>query len=156
MSLASAGTFPTLLRIRHQRFAARESVTGPRWAFVENTRYTSGMDIEARTLEEVLRDLEGALRDLYGERYRGLVLYGSRARGEADEGSDVDLLLLLEDPVEVGKEIRRSSGVVAPLALETGLALSVIPVGIEEYRASLDPYLINARSEGAIVSSATG
>ena len=62
------------------------------------------MDIEARTLEEVLRDLDGALRDLYVERYRGLVLYGSQARGEADEGSDVDLLLLLEEPVEVGKE----------------------------------------------------
>lgn len=110
------------------------------------------MDIEARTLEEVLRDLDSALRDLYGERYRGLVLYGSRARGEADEGSDVDLLLLLEEPVEVGKEIRRSSGVVAPLALEAGLALSLIPVGIEDYRASLDPYLINARAEGALVS----
>ena len=110
------------------------------------------MDIEARTLEEVLRDLDGALRDLYGERYRGLVLYGSRVRGEADEGSDVDLLLLLEGPVEIGKEIRRSSEVVAPLALEAGLALSLIPVGIEEYQASLDPYLINARAEGALVS----
>jgi uncharacterized protein len=110
------------------------------------------MDIEARTLEEVLRDMDVALRDLYGERYRGLVLYGSRARGEADEGSDVDLLLLLEEPVEIGKEIRRSSGVVATLALEAGLALSLIPVGIEEYQASLDPYLINARAEGALVS----
>jgi predicted nucleotidyltransferase len=132
--------------------AVKKSNTGPRWAIVENTRYTSSMDIEARTLEEVLRDLDGALRDLYVERYRGLVLYGSQARGEADEGSDVDLLLLLEEPVEVGKEIRRSSGVVAPLALEASLALSLIPVGIEEYRASLDPYLINARAEGALVS----
>jgi uncharacterized protein len=114
------------------------------------------MDIEARTLEEVLRDLDGGLRDLYGERYRGLVLYGSQVRGEADEGSDVDLLLLLEGLVEVGREIRRSSGVVASLALEADLALSLIPVSIEEYQASSDPYLINARSEGTIVSPATG
>ena len=114
------------------------------------------MAIEGRTLEEVLRDLDGGLRDLYGKRYRDLVLYGSRARGKADEGSDVDLLLLLEEPVEVGREIRRSSGVVASLALEADLALSLIPVGIEEYQASSDPYLIKARSEGAIVSPATG
>lgn len=105
-------------------------------------------------LEEILRDLDGGLRELYGERYRGLVLYGSRARGEADEGSDVDLLLLLEGPVEVGREIRRSSGVVASLSLEAGLVLSLVPVSIEDYRASPDPYLINARREGAIVSSA--
>ena len=74
------------------------------------------MDIETRTLEDVLGDLDSGLRDLYGRRYRGLVLYGSHARGEADEGSDVDLLLLLEKPVQVGKEIRRSSGLVASLA----------------------------------------
>lgn len=103
-------------------------------------------------LEEVLRDLDVALRGFHGERYRGLVLYGSRARGDAREDSDVDLLLLLEGPVEVGREIRRSSGVVARLALEAGLVLSLIPVGISEYRASLDPYLINARAEGALVS----
>jgi uncharacterized protein len=112
--------------------------------------------MDSGTLEEVLRDLDGGLRDLYGERHRGLVLYGSRARGEADEGSDVDLLLLLEGPVEVGREIRRSSGVVASLALKAGLVLSLIPVSIEEYRASSDPYLINARREGAIVSPAAG
>ncbi|WP_273888477.1 nucleotidyltransferase domain-containing protein [Rubrobacter naiadicus] len=114
------------------------------------------MDIETRTLEEALRDLDGGLRDLYGERYRGLVLYGSRARGEADEGSDVDLLLLLEGPVEVGREIRRSSRLVSSLSLEAGLVLSLVPVSVEDYRAPSDPYLINARREGAIVSSMTG
>jgi uncharacterized protein len=112
--------------------------------------------MDSWTLEEVLRDLDGGLRDLYGERHRGFVLYGSRARGKADEGSDVDLLLLLEGSVEIGREIRRSSGVVAPLALNAGLVLSLIPVSIEEYRASSDPYLINVRREGAIVSPAAG
>lgn len=115
-----------------------------------------GMDIETRTLEDVLGDLDRGLRDLYGRRYRGLVLYGSHARGEADEGSDVDLLLLLESPVQVSKEIRRSSGLVASLALQAGLVLSLVPVSVEDYRASSDPYLINARTEGAIVSSAAG
>ena len=111
------------------------------------------MNIETRTLEDVLGDLDGGLRNLYGRRYRGLVLYGSHARGEADEGSDVDLLLLLEKPLHVSKEIRRSSGL---LALETGLVLSVVPVSVEDYQASSDPYLINARTEGAIVSPAAG
>ena len=113
------------------------------------------MDSGTRTLEDILRDLDGALRDLYGERHRGLVLYGSHARGEADESSDVDLLLLLEGPVEAGKEIRRSSGLVARLALETDLVLSLVPVSVEDYRVSSDPYLINARREGAILSPMT-
>lgn len=115
-----------------------------------------GMDGETRTLDNVIRKLDGELRRLYGERYRGLVLYGSHARGEADEGSDVDLLLLLEGQVRAGKEIRRSSDLVASLSLEAGRVLSVIPVSIEDFRASSDPYLVNARREGALLSPAAG
>lgn len=107
----------------------------------------------ARPFEDVLGDLAGNLRKLYGRRYRSLVLYGSHARGEADEGSDVDLLLLLEGPVEVGREIRRSSGVVASLALESGLVLSLVPVNIQNYRTSSDPSLVNARREGTVIST---
>lgn len=69
------------------------------------------MDGETRTVEDITRELDGGLRELYGGRHRGLVLYGSHARREADEGSDVDPLLLLEGQ-QVGGEIRRSSGLV--------------------------------------------
>lgn len=115
-----------------------------------------GMSGETRTLEDVIRELDGGLRELYGERHRGLVLYGSHARGEADEGSDVDLLLLLEGQVQVGREIRRSSDLVASLSLESSRVLSLIPVSVEDYRASSDPYLVNARREGALLSPAAG
>lgn len=110
------------------------------------------MDGGTRTLASTLRELGDGLRGLYGGRYRGLVLYGSQAREEADEGSDVDLLLLLDGAVEVGGEIRRSSGLVASLSLETGRVLSLIPVGAEDYRRSPDPYLVNARREGLPIS----
>ena len=115
-----------------------------------------GMDGDTRTLEDVIRELDGGLRELYGERHRGLVLYGSHARGEADEGSDVDLLLLLEGQVQVGREIRRSSDLVASVSLESGRVLSLIPVSVEDYRASSDQYLVNARREGALLPPAAG
>lgn len=109
-----------------------------------------------RALDNVLGDLDGGLRKLYGRRYRGLVLYGSHARGEADEDSDVDLLLLLDGAVEVGKEIRRSSELVSSLSLEAGVVLSLVPVSVENYRISSDPYLINARREGATLPFTDG
>lgn len=106
------------------------------------------------TIEGLLQDLDGGLRELYGVRHRGLVLYGSYARQEADEGSDIDLLLLLEGEVQVGREIRRSSSLVASLSLESGCVLSLIPVNVEDYRYSSEPYLVNARREGASLPSA--
>ena len=60
------------------------------------------------TVDGLPKDLRGALKqldrgisDLYGERYRGMVLFGSYARGEARaRDSDADLLVLLEGGVE--------------------------------------------------------
>lgn len=109
------------------------------------------MDDGTRRLDDVVRDLDGSLRALYGGRYGGLVLYGSHARGEAGEESDVDLLLLLKGSVRVGEEIHRTSELVAALSLGSGLVLSVIPANIEEYRTSPEPYLVNARREGALL-----
>lgn len=112
------------------------------------------MDGETWTLESILQELNNGLRELYGERHRGLVLYGSHARGDADEGSDVDLLLLLEGEVGIGREIRRTSGLVAALSLEVDRVLSLTPVNVQDYRVSSDPYLVNARREGRLLSPA--
>lgn len=117
------------------------------------TRYTHSMEDPVYTLEEALRELEICLRELYDVRYRGLVLYGSYARGEADTGSDVDLLLLLSGTVEAGKEIRRASGLVSRLSLDSDRVLSVIPVSAQDYRSSREPYLENARREGQLLTA---
>ena len=50
-----------------------------------------GDGLSADELARLMDRLVRGLKAIYGERYRGLVLYGSYARGEADEGSDVDL-----------------------------------------------------------------
>ena len=100
-------------------------------------------------LEAVLGRLERGFEDLYGGRYRGLVLYGSYARGEADDESDVDLLLLGGE-VDRAREVLRVEPVKWPLALESGYVLSVVPVGVTEFRDAREPFLCNARSEGTL------
>lgn len=79
-------------------------------------------------LRELLERLARDLRELYGDRYRDLILYGSYARGEEDEGSDVDLLLLLEGEVRPARELKRTQAIKWPLALEAGYAVFLLPV----------------------------
>jgi predicted nucleotidyltransferase len=98
-------------------------------------------------LASTLSQLERGLRDLYGERFRRLLLYGSYARGEADEGSDVDLLILLDGPVNVGREIWRMGAVTGPLSLDSGLVLSVLPWDVERYRKENTVFLRTVRRE---------
>lgn len=99
-------------------------------------------------LASLLDRLAEGLRNLYGKRYRELVLYGSYARGESDEGSDVDLLLLLEGEVDTTEEILRTEEVEWPLSLEAGYTTSLFPISVEKYRRSEQPFLRNARGEG--------
>jgi predicted nucleotidyltransferase len=58
------------------------------------------------TQGDLLQRIKESLQALYGPRFRGLVLYGSVARGDCVEDSDMDMLALLDGPVDVWKEIR--------------------------------------------------
>jgi predicted nucleotidyltransferase len=51
-------------------------------------------------IASTLRRFRGALEGRYGERLREVVLFGSWARGEADEESDVDVLVVVDDLTE--------------------------------------------------------
>ena len=112
----------------------------------------NGDKLSSEELSDLLNELARGLKDLYGERYRGLVLYGSYARGEADEGSDVDVLLLLEGSVATCREIVRMGSTVWPISLEAGYTLSVLPVGVEDYLEPREPFFVNVRRKGLSVT----
>jgi predicted nucleotidyltransferase len=96
---------------------------------------------------DVITQLKQGLQGLYGDRFRDLLLFGSYARGEADEGSDVDLLLLLDGPVQTSREIVKTSAVSWPLALAHDLVLSVIPVSLQVYQQGGTPFYRNVHRE---------
>ncbi len=99
------------------------------------------------SLREAVQRLEHGLRDLYGERFQGLLLYGSYARGDAREWSDVDLLLLLDGPVNPVREILHMEPVVWPLSLEYDTVLSVMPVSAAAFQKAETRFLRVVRKE---------
>ena len=81
-------------------------------------------------------------------RLRGIVLYGSEARGEAGADSDIDLLVLLDEVADYGAELRRCLDALYPLALEWGRPISVTPVAADEYETVPCPLYGRAHQEG--------
>lgn len=49
------------------------------------------------TEENILKEFKEKLYSRFGKRVMGIRLFGSRARGEGDEESDLDVLVLLKD-----------------------------------------------------------
>ena len=83
----------------------------------------------------LVHQLKERIADAYGERFAGLRLYGSYARGEAREDSDVDLLVLLHGEVDRWAEIDRLVDLSHDLELETGEIFSLLPRSVEEFES---------------------
>lgn len=102
-------------------------------------------------IEHLLADLRSALEDLYGDRLVQLVLYGSQARGETHEESDVDVLVVLEGPVEPGKEIRRMGEIRTRLGLRYEHSASLLPVAGADYENQPSAWIRNVHEEGRVI-----
>jgi len=100
------------------------------------------------TQEQLLQDIRARLLRAHGKRLRGLVLYGSEARGDAGPDSDIDLLVLLDGPVDYGEDLETNLAAVYPLSLEIGRRISAKPVSATEYEEVDCPLYRNARREG--------
>lgn len=79
-------------------------------------------------VDAALQDFAARVRARFGARLRELTLFGSRARGEAREDSDVDVLVVVDDLTGAeARELGYLSGdiltahdvVLSPLALST-------------------------------------
>ena len=96
-----------------------------------------------KTREEVLelvREFRDHLAALYGERLKGVYLYGSYARGEAREDSDIDVAVILGGPVNRRQESRRTSELISTLSLRENCVLMPFFLSEEEYRTG--PYAV--------------
>ncbi|MEW5946764.1 MAG: nucleotidyltransferase domain-containing protein [bacterium] len=103
------------------------------------------------TQDELTKHIKVILRNLYGPRFRGLVLYGSVARGDANENSDIDALCLLEGN-ESGDDLWKITEALYPLQLKLpDRELHVIPVSVTEYEAGDFALFREACREGVLL-----
>jgi uncharacterized protein len=102
-------------------------------------------------LSTILNELRQALESIYRERLKQVILYGSQARGDAQLGSDIDVLIVLNGEVSPGEEIRRTGGVVSQLSLKYDVVISCLFMPTERYSHEQSPLLRNVRREGVAV-----
>jgi predicted nucleotidyltransferase len=99
-------------------------------------------------LQPVLRRCRALLKKHYGDRFAGLIQYGSTVRGTADPESDLDLLVLFRGPFDYFEELERLTALVYPVQLDADRQLSVLPASEDEFEAGKIQLYRNAAREG--------
>ena len=100
------------------------------------------------SVEAALNEAKHALGALYGDRLARVVLYGSQARGDATPESDLDVLVVLNQPFDVFAEVKRLTQLQLELEDRYGVACSLQPFIEDEYAHRQSPLMINVRAEG--------
>lgn len=95
-----------------------------------------------------VKEFAAGVKDLYGPRLHSVILYGSRARGDAEIDSDVDVLVVLRDLGDSWEEAKRMSPLATRLSIDHNVLITVLPADVDEFEASTRPLFVNCRREG--------
>lgn len=96
----------------------------------------------------IVAELKKNLALIYGSRLIHVILFGSQARKDAVQGSDIDVLVVLRGEVNVGEEIRRTGEIISELCLENDVLISCVFMDEHRFVNRNGPLLRNIRKEG--------
>lgn len=99
------------------------------------------------SLRHLLIELRTGLTAIYGGRLRGMYLFGSHARNEADGESDVDVLVVLDRVERYGREVSETGPLISRLSLQFGVSISRVFVSQQDWTDRHTPFLANVREE---------
>jgi hypothetical protein len=101
---------------------------------------------------EIAKDVGTDLKNLYGERLRKLILFGSWARGDAHPESDIDLLVVLDRVDSWRQERDRMDDVLWNHSVANSTVVSALIVSEIDFKGGSDPALTRAAMEGIAVA----
>lgn len=99
-------------------------------------------------LDKLLDELKAKLVNLYGQQLYSLILFGSQARGDTNLDSDIDIMTVLEDPIDVTKEVHKTSDIRFYFIDKYGELVSIIPISKSDFISSSISLVRVAKREG--------
>jgi predicted nucleotidyltransferase len=99
-------------------------------------------------IRKLMKELKEGLVRIYGDRLKGVYLYGSYARGDYRQGSDVDVMILLKDYNSYFEELRRSTELASDVSLEYDVTVSRLIIKEIQWQESIMPVVRNIHKDG--------
>lgn len=113
--------------------------------------------LQDEKLKKILMELAEMLQEVYRDKLKAVILYGSVARGTATDDSDVDIMVLVDG---TDQELRafedRLSDVSTDISIKYFKVFSIIDVRYQEYMdwMHVSPFYRNVSEEGVVLYAA--
>jgi predicted nucleotidyltransferase len=101
--------------------------------------------------DPVIDRIRSALRNAYGERLERIVLYGSRARGDASEESDYDVAVFLTNVASAWQEFDVLAGIELSILHATGQSVHAMPYRADILNDPRSPLMYEIRRDGIVL-----
>ena len=97
----------------------------------------SGTQISDEKIINVLEDVKESISKIFGSMLKKIILFGSYARDEADDGSDIDILLLIDENRE---KIKQYHNLIVNIMVEYSLKHNVLISIMEQEFSQYNKY----------------
>ncbi len=107
-----------------------------------------------RKIDSIIQQFLNEITKLLGSRMKKVILFGSYARGDYDENSDLDIMILTdfsdEELIEYRTKVRE---IACDIELDNDIMISPILRNINKYqeRVEVIPFYMNVNKEGVIL-----
>jgi predicted nucleotidyltransferase len=99
----------------------------------------------------ITEQLKKEFKSIYKDRLSKLILFGSQARSDAQQDSDIDILVVLKDEVNPVKEIMRNSYLISELCLKYDSLINCFYVSELTLNEEKKPLIKNIKKDGILL-----
>lgn len=107
-----------------------------------------------KSINNIICEFTKKVREILGDRLKKIILYGSYARGDYKNNSDIDIMILTDLNFEEIEKCRDEiSDIAFDIELDTGIIISPVIKNIDKYneRVNIVPFFMNVQKEGVVL-----
>ena len=93
--------------------------------------------VDSRKVQKMIKDVEKSIKKVFKGKLKKIIIFGSYARGDYDDESDIDFMVLVED-----KDLKKFEDLIldieVDLSIKYGMLPSIFIYNIDDYYSNIN------------------
>jgi len=102
-------------------------------------------------IQNIINKFKNKIMPIYENQLSCMILFGSQARGDFEEGSDIDIMVVLKGEISPAAEINKCSDIISELSLEFDTVISCVFAQEDKFNNKKTPLYLNIKKEGIVL-----